>query len=330
MKRAAFIFLFLIASVTGCSQADQIAPLALAGTVPLAGVAGRIDHLAVDARGQRLFVAALENHSVEIVDLASGRRSGTLPGLPEPQGVLYLPEFNHIVVACAGDGSVRFYDGNSLQGVRTVDLETDADNLRYDPDAKCIYVGYGNGALGAIDAVTGKRVGDVDLQGHPESFQLETHGSKIFVNIPSVRQVAVIDRRKQAVIATWPLVKLRDNFAMALDEVHGRLFVACRTPAKLVVLDTETGDVVASADCAADADDLFYDAAAQRVYLSGGQGRIDVFEQTDADHYKLVSSTTTAAGARTSLLLGQLKSLYVACPHAPLGPPAELRQYKLP
>jgi YVTN family beta-propeller protein len=335
--RTTKIAVIALVAVAGCSPTKAGEPLATAGTIPLEGVAGRIDHMAVDVAGKRLFVAALGNGSVEVIDLAARKRTGTIRDLREPQGVAYVPELDRIVVASGGDGTVRFYDAKGLKPIQTVRLGDDADNVRYDAPAKRVYVGYGDGALAALDAQTGQKLADIKLPGHPESFQLQAKGDRIFVNVPSARQVAVIDRRKAAVVANWPLKDVRANFPMALDEAGRRLIIACRSPARLVVLDTDSGTVVACEECVGDADDVFLDAAAERVYVSGGEGMIDVFRLASAGRDGLASSpvlqrlsrTTTAAGARTCFLAAELKALYLAVP-ARLLHPAELRVYAIP
>ncbi len=289
-------------------------PLQLNRKFPLPGVEGRIDHMAADVGGGRLFVAALGNHSIEILDLKDGKHLRSIPGLPEPQGIAYLAASDRIVVACAGDGSCRIYDGRSGRLVSVLDLKEDADNVRWDAATGRIYVGYGSGALAAIDPARGARIADVPLKGHPESFQLEARGKRIFVNVPTARQIAVVDRDQNRLLAAWPLDGDRANFPMALDEENHRLLVGCRKPPRMLVLDTTTGRSVASAACAADTDDVFYDAARKRVYLSGGEGAIDVFQQIDPDRYQLLDRIPTAAGARTSLFVPATGSLYLAVP----------------
>ena len=306
---------------------SRAAGMAMVQTIPLEGVSGRIDHMAADVKGQRLFVAAIGSGSVEVIDLAAGKRTARIKGLKEPQGIAFLPDLNRLVVACAGDGTVRLYDGQTFQPVRTVDLKSDADNVRYDPAARRVYVGYGSGAIAAIDAETGAVVADIRLKGHPESFQLERNGKRLFVNVPTAGHVAVIDREKAAVIAAWPVKIAQANFAMALDETHGRLFVGCRQTARLVVMNTESGEAVTDLACAGDTDDIFFDAAARRIYLSGGLGRLDVFDQTDANHYARAGDIETALGARTSLFVPELGRLYVAVPSLLFGK-AEIRVFK--
>ena len=296
------------------SAAQAQDTLALEKTIPLPGVSGRIDHLSADVAGRRLFVAALGNNTVEALDLAAGSRIRSLPGFQEPQGLVYIPDLGKLFVADGGDGAVRILGGKSLQVANTVGFADDADNVRYDPAEKQLYVGYGKGALGVVDALGGKRLADVKLDGHPESFQLEKAGSRIFVNVPTAGHIAVIDRRKRSVIAKWPVTQAGANFPMALDEPGRRLFIGCRKPAKVVVFDTATGQASAEFACVGDTDDLFYDAARKRLYISGGEGFISVFDLRDAGRYQQVAKIATAAGARTSLFVPDLDRLYLAVP----------------
>jgi DNA-binding beta-propeller fold protein YncE len=252
---------------------------------------------------------------VEVVDLAAGKVTQHIRNLRAPQGIGFAPESDRLAVANDHDGSCRLYDGTSLQQTATIDLKDDADNVRYDAVARRFWVGYGDGGLAAINAENGKQVADVKLDAHPESFQLETKGKRIFVNVPNAGHIAVVDRETGAVIEKFPLKEARANFPMALDEADHRLFIGCRNPAKLLVLDTETGKTVATLDIVGDTDDLFYDGANKRIYVSGGEGRITVISQTNADTYNLAGQATTAPGARTSFFAPETGTLYVAVPH---------------
>jgi DNA-binding beta-propeller fold protein YncE len=290
-------------------------PLRQVQTIPLPNVEGRIDHFGVDVQGQRLFVSALGNNTLEILDLRGGKRITSIAGLKEPQGVYYVPGANRIFVANGDDGTCRIFDGTSYKPLDIEKFASDADNVRYDAAANQIYVGYGEGALGILDASTGRKVAEIPLRGHPESFRLETGGSRIFVNVPDAgNTIAVVDRSKRAVIATWTL-GARSNFPMILDEPDRRLLVVTRRPALLVVVDTESGKTAASYPTVGDADDAFYDRAHKRVYISGGEGFIDVLDQRDADHYEPAGRIPTAPGARTSLFVPELNRLYLAVPH---------------
>jgi DNA-binding beta-propeller fold protein YncE len=295
-------------------------------TIDLPGVEGRIDHFAADVKGNRLFMAALGNGTLEVIDTAAGRRVGSVTGLHKPQGVGFVPETGEIVVACGDDGTVRFYDAGTLKPAGVIEGLEDADNVRYDAGAGRLYVGYGGGALAVIDARQRKKVGEVRLDGHPESFQLEKEGKRIFVNVPEARHVAVVDRQRGAVVAKWALGEAKANFPMALDEGNHRLMVGCRQPARLVVLDTESGKAVATLPCAGDTDDVFYDAGRRRVYVSGGAGEVSVIAQKSADQYEAVGVVKTAAGARTSYFVAETGRLYVAVPRRG-GQRAEVRVY---
>lgn len=315
-KRTRRVFLAsLVVALTPELIVAQSSALRLVQTIPLPGVEGRIDHFGADVKGHRLFVSALGNHTVEVVDLTANRRVKTVGGVKEPQGVLYVPEARQLFVADGDDGTCRIFDSNSFRLKDTVHFSSDADNIRYDAALKQVFVGYGEGALGLLDAVTGKRLGDIPLRGHPESFQLEKSGPRIFVNVPTAdHSIAVVDRLKRGVIATW-FLEARSNFPMALDEANQRLMVVARSPARLIVLDTRSGRAVTSVPTVGDADDVFYDAALRRIYISGGEGFIDTFQQEDPNHYRPLGRIETAPGARTSYFIAELKRLYLAVPH---------------
>ena len=204
----------------------------------------------------------------------------------------------------------------------------DADNIRYHSESKLLYVGYGSGALAVIDAEKMTKIADIKLDGHPESFQLEAHGRRIFVNVPGGREIEVVDRRKREVISKWPLVGASSNFPMSLDEKHHRLFAGCREPAKVLVIDTESGKQVGDIDCVGDTDDLFYDAPHQMIYVSGGAGAITIIQQIDADHYRVAGTVKTAPGARTSFFDAESSSLFLALPHRS-DQHAEIRVYQV-
>ncbi|MGE5376473.1 MAG: YncE family protein [Bacteroidota bacterium] len=297
-------------------------------TIPLPGVEGRIDHLSVDLKGQRLFVAAVGNNTVEALDLKSGALIHTISNLSEPQSALFIPGFNKLFVTNGGNGLLQIFDGSSFAELSRVDLPGDADNIRYAESDKSVVVGYGNGSLSFIDAESGKATSDVKLDGHPESFQLESAGSRIFINIPDANQITVVDRQQQKVVSKWFMTSGLSNFPMALDESQHRLFVGFRIPAKLEIFDTETGQSVASLDGPGDMDDVFYDATHKLIYAIGGEGSVDIFHQQDANHYQSVTRIPTAAGARTGLWVPEWNRLFIAVPHK-AAHEAEIRVYEL-
>jgi len=326
MQRFAF---FLLCAVALQIRAANPAPLTVVGTIPLPGVKGRIDHLAIDSKRHRLLVAALGNNTLEVLDLEKGQRIKTVSGCAKPQGVAYLPALDQIVVANGSDGTVKLFDGGSYALLKSLTSMDDADNVRLDEKANLIYLGYGDGALAVIDSTTFTVAAKIKLPAHPESFQLEKQGTRIFVNLPDAKQVAVVDRKNQAVIASWPMTQFQANFPMSLDEANHRLLLGCRKPARLVVLDTETGQSVADLPISGDTDDLFYDAALKQIYVSCGMGSIDVVSQQDAGTYILRERIATASGARTSFFSADLRKFYLATP-ARGAQQAEVRVFQIP
>jgi DNA-binding beta-propeller fold protein YncE len=328
MKTMKTFLLFLLATLALSAHAADTPPLILDKTIPLEKVEGRIDHMAADIVGQRLFLAALGNNTVEVLDLKSGKTIQSLPGFAEPQGIAYVPELDRIFVANGVDGSCRIIDGHSFKTISSVSCGEDADNVRYDAKAGRIYVGY-TSALAVLDAKTGERLADIKLAGHPESFRLETGGPRIFVNVPKADHIAVVDREKATVTETWPLKEAKANFPMILDEGNHRLFAGCRKPAKLLVLDTSAaaGRLVTTVAISSDTDDLFFDAPNKLIYVACGQGVIDFIKQSGADTYDKVKTIPTAAGARTALFVPELKAFCLAVPHRG-SQAAEVRVYK--
>ncbi len=298
----------------GMLQMTGEGPVMLIQTIVLPQVEGRIDHLALDAAGQRLFVAALGNNTVEVLDLEKGIRVRSIPGFPEPQGIALVSHLGLMAVANGQAGDLRLIDTTSFQTVRSIPLSEDADNVRYDAASRLVYVAHGSGAISAVDPSSGKVTGTVPLDGHPESFQLEAMGTRIFVNVPKMKAVAVIDRQAMKVVATWSLEGAEANYPMALDEGHHRLFVGCRQPARVIVFDTATGRQTGIFEIAGDTDDLFYDAARQRLYMSCGEGFLDVFQEATSGGFTRSAHVPTAVGARTSLFVPGQNRLYLAVP----------------
>jgi len=321
---ALFVLSFLVLS--GAALGQDSPALAVKSPISLTKVEGRMDHLGVDVKGQRLFATAFDNHTLEVIDLKTGRQIHTISDLNEPQGAFYDAANNRLFEANGGDGTVKIFDGTTFQLLQSVTLDLDADNVRYDARTKHIVVGYGGekflagkvarpgggGALAILDA-TGKKVGEIAMDAHPESFQLEKTGTRVFVNVPDKQEVEVADLAKGTVLTRWP-VTCTTNFPMALDEAHQRLFVGCRMPARLAVFDTETGKVVASPAIVEHTDDLFFDASKGRIYILG-EGFIEVWQEKDPDHYERIGRYPTPADWRTGLFVPDLEELFETIPH---------------
>ena len=313
-----------MAAITSSSAQE---PLSLVSSIALPRVEGRIDHLAFDGVTQHLFVAALGNNTVEVLDLKVGVHLKSLPGFREPQGIAVLSDERSIAVANGQGDGVQLVDASDYRPRSEVRLGDDSDNVRYDATAKRFYVGFGSGALAAISGSEAKVLGQAKLAGHPESFQLERSGTRIFVNVPNADQIAVVDRTAMKVVSTWPVGGAKANYPMALDEPNHRLFVGCRRPAKVLIFDTTTGKETGAIDIVGDTDDLFYDSARKRIYVSGGEGFVDVLQDQGPNRFARIAHLATAAGARTSLFVQDLNRLYLAVPHRG-SQKAEIRVYE--
>ncbi|MCL5270449.1 MAG: hypothetical protein M1457_07855 [bacterium] len=303
--------------------------LTLSHTTSLPDVKGGFDLMAADLKGMRLFVAAQDNDTVEIIDLKAGKWLGRLSELNDPKWIVYLAERQRIYVANGGTGACSIFDAKTLRPIKQLQFKEKANNLRYDPESKLLYVGVGNtfGSLGIIDTVKESIVGEILLANFPKQFELERNGQRIFVNVPSANHVAVVDRQTRKVIATWPIKEAKENVPMGQDAGSRRLFIGC-DPGTLVVLDVASGKSVASVPIHTGCDGVYYDSQRKRIYISCGEGFIDVIKQIDADHYERTESIPTAAGAGTSLLLPTLNKLILAVPERKDGK-AEIRGYQV-
>lgn len=314
---------WLLLTFTGTFSSAQSPPLKPEKTIPLPGVEGRIDHLTADLHG-RVFVAALGNNSIEVVDLIRGERTGEIKGLKEPQGLLYDRQNDALYVATGGDGMVRAYNGKTLALTGSIALGDDADNLRSDGQRR-ILAGYGTGAIAALSPDLKNKI-EVQLPAHPESFQFSEDGAHLFVNLPNDKSVAVVDLTKLVVTAKWTHLDAFQNFPMAVG--RGRVFVACRNPAQLLDLDANTGSVLNRIRTVGDADDLFFDPVRSRIYVIGGEGFVDVVDVSGSKMFSM-AHVPTGAGARTGLLVPAWNELIVAAPHRG-DEPARLLVFALP
>jgi DNA-binding beta-propeller fold protein YncE len=311
----AFLFSFSVAS------AESGPALKLVQTIPLPDIDGRIDHFAIDLKGRRAFLAALAKNTIEVVDLRAGHVKHTLPGFAKPQGVLFVPKFNKLIVASGADGSVKTLDGTTLAVIHAASVSLGADAIGYDPRSKEIYVGSGGGDaskeegdLTVFNVASGAQVAALTTDAHAGGSVVEGHGERVFVLVPEKAEVVVLDRKTRAQVAKWTIPGIQKDVAIALDEKSHRLFLGVRTPASIVVLDSNSGAVVVSIPTVATLDGLSFDSATRRIYTSGGEGFVDVTQQIDADHYERIARIPTGPIARTSVFVPELHRLYVAVP----------------
>jgi DNA-binding beta-propeller fold protein YncE len=285
-------------------------PLVLEAKLPLGQVSGRIDHLGIDLKRQRLLVAELGNNSLGVVDLAAGKVLRRITGLSEPQGVAYVPFSDSVFVANAGDGSVRVLRGEDLVPIGRIELGDDADNVRVETARNRVLVGYGKGALAVIDPASLSKTADIRLKAHPEGFQIDETGTQVFVNVPDAREISVVDLATGSTLSL-PTQGAGSNFPMAIDGDAHRFLSVFRSPPILMALSSQDGHVVAKGETCGDADDVFVDRKRHRVYVSCGQGGVDVLE-SDEQGYQRLARVPTVPGARTSLFAPELDRLFVA------------------
>ena len=295
-------------------------------TVALPQVKGGFDLMAADVEGQRLFLSAEDNNTVEVIDLAAGKHLRSIAGQTEPKWVVYRPESQRLYVS-NGDGAVQVLDAATFAAIKRFNFPEKANNLRYDAATKELFVGVGNtfGEVGIIDTGRDVITGKIALADYPKQFELD--GNHIYVNVPKAHHVAVLDRKAMKQVATWPVDAADENVPMGFDRVRHRLFIGCEK-GQLVVLDTADGTEVARLAIDAEPDGIYYDALRRRIYISCGAGATDVVRQIDAGHYEMEARIPTAPGAATSLFIPELNQFCLAVPQRE-GPSAELRIYSV-
>jgi hypothetical protein len=318
---AALAACLLVASGAALPAPGEPAALQLREVIPLEGVAGRLDHLAIDRRHDRLFVANLSNNSLDIVDLRARKLIKQIPDQREIQGIAYAPELDRIYVGNGVGGVCNVFDGAEYKLLKSFKFADDADNVRYDERKQRVYVAHAEASLAAIDAKKLEILADIKVPGQPESFQLEKRRPRLYLNVPSAKTVVVIDTDQHKEIARYPLTRAAANYPMALDEVSHRVFVGCRKPACIVVLDSDSGREAAHVTIPADTDDVFFDAKRHRLYASCGEGYLAVVRQADADHYELLEKITTTRMARTCFFDPSADCLYLVVPRRGQKPP---------
>jgi YVTN family beta-propeller protein len=328
ISRAVIRLIVSVSLIGGWAEASAAgAPLVPEQSIPLEDVSGRIDHMAIDLAGKRLFVAELGNDSVDVVDLEARKATGRISGLKSPQGLAYLPGQDLLVVASAGDGSVRFYRAGDLSPEGSIVLGDDADNIRIDPNTGHILVGYGDGGLAVIDPATRSKLQDIKLPGHPESFQLDAKTNRAFIDIPDADEVAAVDLASGKQIAAWKTPGRSANFPMALDAAGARVAIVFRHPASLAFLNPATGQVSETIDTCGDADDVFFDRKRDRIYVSCGEGMVDVMERGSTG-FRSIGRIATSDGARTSIFVPELDRLFVAARAGTFGSRAAILVFR--
>ena len=320
MKKLAFItYVFLIGLLV---PAQEGAPLKLVAKYNVPDSAkGRFDHLGIDINGSRLFVVAEQAHQVLVFDMKTGKLIQAIT-IDHPHAVLYRDDLHRIYITDEGKGVLNVYDGRSYALLKEVPLKVDADSIGYDPATHELYIVNGGDnaheaftMLSVVDTTSDQKLADIKIDGDTlEAMVLEKSGNKLYLDNPATNAVDVIDRKTNTLVTTWPVKLGKSNATIALDETAHRLFVGCRN-GTVVVFNTQNGKELQAFSVGPRADDLMFDAANKRIYsTSGGAGVVDVYQETDPDHYQSLGKIPTGAGAKTGLLSAELKRLFVAVP----------------
>jgi DNA-binding beta-propeller fold protein YncE len=311
----------LLVLVAGRAAAG--APLELVQTIPLKGVAGKLDHLAVDDRGMRLFVANKPNNTLDIVDLKAGKLIRQIPDQGKASGVDYAADLDRIFVG-NGAGVCNAFDGKDYRLVFSTKLAK-ADNVHYEPGSQTVFVAHGS-TISGLDARTGEVKCKVELPGSSHGFQIDAAAGKLFVNLTKPNQVAVVDIAKQEVMAKYPVTLAEGVSPLAYDAKGGRLFIGCRKKPMVVVLDAKSGKELTGVAIPADIDDLLFDAKRGHLYASCGEGVLAVIEKK-GDEYQVIARLETAKAARTCTFSSTLGRLYLGVPRQQDADGPEVRVY---
>ena len=317
--------LLLLTALMGIVSVPQLegqntSPLLLKGSVNLPGYTGDFDHFAVDQARGRLLLAAEDHGTVEVFDLNSGKHLQTISGFETPHSILIRPGAATILVTDSGKGMSKLLDASTYEVKGVVTLVPGADSIGYDPKENVVYIVTGGkdvdmatSELAAVDPDTGKKLRAVTFQdNHVEAMALEPNGNRLFINLTQTNKLAVIDRSTMKVIALWPVPAAEQNAMVAMDQPHHRLFVGCRKPGMVVVMNSDTGAVTNSVPSPLRSDQILYDQIANHLYSPGGEGNVAVYDTSDPDHLKTIAKVRTEPGAKTGILVPELKELILA------------------
>ncbi len=319
MKRTFCTIICLSTAFCCAASTATAAILDLVRTTELPGIEGDLDHLAIDSAGQRLFVCAEDNGTLRVIDLKTGKLERTLKGFKTPHSILYVPEQSELYLT-DGSSAIQVLDGKTFAVKRTIPTTPGADSIGVDAKKHLMYAVTGGkdvsmktSDITVIDTKSGKMIKEIPIDAaHVEAMALEESGSRLFVNVTDKNYMAVIDRDGGKITGRWKIAEAQENAPVAFDEPHQRLFIVCRKPGKLVVLDSNTGKSVASFPTGAKADEVIFDKIHNRVYVASGEGKIFVYEESDENHFKALPPVTSAPGAKTAVLSADAKNLYVS------------------
>ncbi len=293
--------------------------LVLQGRTELPGYTGDFDHFAVDLQANRLFLAAEDHGTLEVFDLRSGKHLKSVSGFETPHSI-FLVQRTHRLLITDGSESIKLLDAGSLTPVGTIKLHPGADSIGFDNGTGHLYVVTGGkdaklkeSWLEEIDPVSTRKIGEVRLDAaHVEAMAIEQHGPHLYINVTDKNYLAVIDKAARRIVARWPIQGVAQNALAQLDEANRRLFIVARDPGTFIVLNSDTGARIASLAAPKRVDAEIFDVANRRVYAPGGEGYIGVYAEVDAGHFAELAQVPSSVGAKTAILVPELRRLYVA------------------
>jgi DNA-binding beta-propeller fold protein YncE len=325
MKSLCLAAIVVLALAAPASAAD----LELVKTLEGKGKAGNLDHLAIDVKGERLFLANKANDTLDVFDLKGSKLVTQKPGQTAIQGVAYAPESNLIFVGLGSNGLCNVIDGADYKIKKTIKFKDDADNVRYNPKTNLVYVAHAENELGVIDGKSFVLKTNIKLGATAEGFVMETKRPRLYLVTPKPSQLLVIDTEKNTVTNTYPIQKAGGGHPIALDEEHHRVYIGCRDKPKVVIVDTETGKEVGDADIPGGIDDLHIDLKRNRLYASCAEGFLVVLKIADGDKLETVEKLPTAKDARTCVFEPETSRLYLAVPRQEGKEGPEIRIYQV-
>lgn len=316
-KIAAALFAAAVASTTAISQGQTVK---LVKELPLPGYTGDFDHIAVDRDRGRVLVAAEDHATVEVYDLKTLNHLKTISGFGAPHAFLVRPGAKTVIITDSGKQMSTIRNADTLAPEKKIVLTEGADSAKYDKANNVFYVVTGGkdvdmktANLDAINPDTGAKIGEITFpDNHVEAFDIDPTSNKLYINLTQTNKLAVVDRKAMKVLATWPVPQAKQNAMVALDPQQHRLYVVCRDPGKVVVLDSNDGHLIGTEVAPLRADDVMYDASSHRLLVPGGEGWMGIYDTSDPNHLKLVEKVQTAPGAKTGLLLPDQHRLFLA------------------
>jgi DNA-binding beta-propeller fold protein YncE len=322
-KTVAFcVVLLLVGAFRTQSQShDPISPVA---TISLHKIDSHFDHFGVDVAGGRLFATLQAENVVHVYRMDTGEELHRITGIGRPHAVLYAANVNRIFIT-DGDhthGKVHILDGTTYAPLGEIELAPGAEQYSWDPHNHLMYVGNGGhdaaqpySLISIIDTATSTKISDIRVETpNLEATALESKGNRLYANDRLNTKILVVDRRQRKVLTSWPIPDAQMNVSIAMDEVHHRLFVGCRS-GKIVVFDTRKGAAVASLPIGPGIDDLYFDSSSGRIFAASGEdGSLSVYRERDPDHFDLVLETPTGPGGKNGIYVPSLHRYFVGVP----------------